>query len=585
MNEILKNKIELLPSKPGSYQMRDCDGKIIYVGKAKDLKKRVSQYFYRRQVGKTFVMVSKVCDFSIIVTNTEKEALILERNLIEKYHPKYNIMLMDDKHYPYIMINKNLRDPYLSISRKIISKNSDYYGPFPNSSAAFNVLSILNKLFPLRKCKNIKKTPCLYYHLNQCVAPCINKISKEQYELILKDISDFLKGKNKKIFIEIKNKIKKYSEEMNYEMALEYKNLYLSIQNIIEKQNVDLNKNETIDFIAFYTKDSYVSITFIFVRYGRILSKKTFVYEIIGDLNEIICDVIFNYYSKNFIPKKIIVSTLDIKKSLEEIYNINCFTATKGKYFNLLQIAKENSIEELEVELSLKSKNNDKIEILEELAKILNISFPSHIELFDNSHLMGTNSIGAMVCYINGEPNKKMYRKYNIDYTNGDDLLSMEKVLYKRYSRLKEENLEFPDLIIVDGGKNQVNVAKKVLNELNLNINIAGLVKDDKHETKGLIDINDNYIDLSNSKELFFFLTRMQDEVHRFAISTHIKKRSNNMFNSIFDDIKGIGRLRKELIIKTFPTLDELKNAKLEEFQQILPKDISILLYNKIHGI
>lgn len=583
MNEIIKKEIELLKDLPGCYQMYNEDNVIIYIGKAKNLKKRVSQYFLRPQSGKTAAMVSHVDHFETIITNTEKEALILEMNMIQKYHPRYNIMLMDDKHYPYIELHKNIKDPYISIARSVKNKQSEFFGPYPNSTSAYQVIDIINTIYPLRKCKNVPSSSCLYYHLNQCIAPCINKIDKEQYEKIIMDITSFLKGNNLDVLNKLKEKIDYYSSTLDYENALKCKKMYDSIKYINENQNVEFIDKINRDFIAFYFNENYLSLIIQIYRKGLLIGQKKFFYEIIGDANSFISDILLQYYQYNIIPKEIYIASEEIKEILENYLNTTIIQPRQGRNLEIINLVAQNAKNYFSNYLQTNNTKNE--ELLIELGKLLNIKTPYYIELFDNSHLQGTNAIGAMVAYINGVENKKMNRKFNIEsYNKKDDISSMKEVLYRRYSRLKEENSPLPDLIIVDGGKNQINIALDVLESLNLSINIAGLVKDDKHKTRALMDKNLNEI-VINNKELFLLLTRMQDSIHNYAISTHINKRNKNMFKSIFDEIEGIGIKRKELLIKQFPTLDSLKKARLEELEQFLPTEIAKKLYNKLEEI
>ena len=584
MNEKLTNEINLLPNKPGCYLMHDIDDSIIYIGKAKNLKNRVSQYFNRPHTGKTAAMVSHVDHFEIIITRTEKEAFILEMNLIQKHLPRYNILLKDDKHYPYIAVHK-VQDPYISIARNLNDKRCDYFGPFPESSNAYEMINILNKFFPLRKCHQVPKSPCLYYHLGQCLAPCINKVNKDKYQKIIDDIKQFLKGDNKNIVLEVKEKIKKCSKELDFETAEEYKKILDSLNHINDKQDVELINNDDVDIFGYFIREGYVSLAILIIRKGILIAKKNYVYEIIGEIDEFLTNVIYQYYEHNLIPKEIIVGNKEIKESLEQIFENKVTSPTKGKLFDLINVAQINAKEGLDEHFMSARLEDDKLEILENLGKLLNIKTPYRIELFDNSHLQGTNAIGAMVCFINGEPNKKMYRKFNIESENKkDDLSSMKEVLTRRYSRLKAEDQKYPDLILLDGGIEQIEIAKEVMKNLELNINLAGLSKSEKHKTNSLINSEGQVINLDNNKPLFFMLTRMQDEVHRYAISTHINKRNKSMFSSIFDDIPGLGDKRKELLVKTYPTLSELKNANLIELEQIIPKESAAALYNKLRG-
>ena len=586
ISELLKKQIDLLPDAPGCYLMHNSDDEIIYIGKAKNLKKRVSQYFLRVQSGKTAAMVSHVHHFETITTNSEKEALILEMNLIQKNHPRYNILLMDDKHYPYIAIHKQIENPYVSLARNVKDKKCEFYGPYPNSSAAYEVIDIINKLYPLRKCKSVPKTPCLYYHIGQCLAPCINKIDKDKYASIIDSIRDFLRGTNQNLVKEIKEKIKKASENLEFERANEYKKMLDSIMHITEKQNVEFKDKINRDFFSFHTRENYIAISLFNYREGILLSKRTFCYEIIGEINEFVSDIIFQYYQINAIPNEIIVSNEEIKENLLSSLDANIFSPIKGRLHDVLDNCEINAKAALDEHFLTAKLDDDVMSLLDRLGEILNMKTPTHIELFDNSHLQGTNAIGAMVVFINGQPYKKMYRKFNIQgYNKKDDLASMKETLTRRYKRVMEENGKMPDLIIVDGGKGQIETALEVKKELNLPFKIAGLVKTDKHRTSALLDENFNEYYLGDEKKLFLLLTRMQDEVHRYAITTHIKKRNKSVFNSVFDDIEGIGEKRKEQLIKAFPSISELKNAKLEELEQILPKNSAELLFNKIRSL
>ena len=567
--------------------MHNEDDEIIYIGKAKNLKKRVSQYFLRVHSGKTAAMVSHVHHFETIITKSEKEALILEMNLIQKNHPRYNILLMDDKHYPYIAIHKNIENPYVGLSRNVKDKKCEFFGPYPNSSAAYEAIDLINKLFPLRKCHNVPKTPCLYYHIGTCLAPCINKIPKEKYEEIIDKIRDFLKGKNQDLIRDIKDKIKKYSDSLEFERAQEYKKMLDSIEHISEKQTVEFKDKLNRDFFSFHTRENYIAIALLSYREGILLSKRTFCYELIGEISEFVSEFIYQYYSINALPKEIVVSNQDICNNLNDyLQNANVICPSKGRLHDVLDTAEINAKEALDEHFLTAKLDDDVLELLEKLGSILHIKTPTHIELFDNSHLQGTNAIGAMVVFINGRPYKKMYRKFNIQgYNKKDDLSSMRETLTRRYKRVKEENGEMPDLIIVDGGKGQIEVAKEVKEELNLPFAIAGLVKTSQHKTSALMDEDFNEYYLDDEKKLFLLLTRMQDEVHRYAITTHIKKRNKSVFNSIFDDVEGIGEKRKEMLIKAFPSISELKNAKIEELEQFIPKSSAEELFKKIRSL
>lgn len=585
MNERLINEIKLLPNNPGCYLMHDENDEIIYIGKAKNLKNRVSQYFNRPHTGKTAAMVSHVDHFETIVTRTEKEAFILEMNLIQKHLPRYNILLKDDKHYPYISIHK-IKDPYISIARHINDKRCDYFGPFPESSNAYEMIDLLNKFFPLRKCKNIPKTPCLYYHLGQCLAPCINKINPDEYKAIIDKIEQFLRGDNKEIIQDVKSKIKYYSDTLDFETAEEYKKILDSLNHINDKQDVELINEGDIDVFGYNIREGYISLTILIIRKGILITKRNYVYELVGEIEDFITNLIYQYYENNTLPKEVVVGNDEIKETLEKILNCKVLNPSRGKLFELITIAYTNAKDGLDEHFMSARLDDNKLEILDELGKILKIKTPYRIELFDNSHLQGSNAIGAMVCFINGEPAPKLYRRFNIESLNKkNDLSSMEEVLTRRYSRLKKEHQTMPDLVLLDGGIEQIEIAKKVFSKLDIKINLAGLVKNDKHRTNSLINSSGEIIDLSDKKRLFFMLTRMQDEVHRFAITSHRNKRNKYMFKSIFDDIPGLGEKRIELIYKNYPTLSLLKNANLIELEQIIPKKTADILYKKIRSI
>lgn len=585
MNEIIKNAIPLIPHKSGVYLMKNVDNEVIYVGKAKDLFNRVSQYFLRPQVGKVFAMVRNVHHFETIITQSEKEAFLLEENLIHKYYPRYNILLKDDKHYPYIALKRN-GDPILKIARDDKNKSFYYFGPFPTSTHAYKVIDLLNKLFPLRKCKNIPSTPCLYYHLGQCVAPCINKIDEKIYEQLRIDIKSFLDGKNEAIENSIKSKMLEFSNNLEFEKAQEQKELLDSIHHILDKQGVDNIDNVSRDVFSFIARDGYLSLALLTYRNKSLLGKQVFIVEQFGDEKEQICELICQYYAHHSLPDEILCNLDNLKEYIAPLFDVRVNNVEKGKLFQLIEIATLNARQELDNHFASARLDDDKISLLNELGELLNIKTPYHIELFDNSHLQGDSPVGALVCFINGEPNKKMYRKYNLTEEEAqNDTLAMQHVLKRRYTRLLENNEKMPDLIIVDGGINQLRSGEAALKEINVNIPLVGLFKNDHHQTKGIITSDEKIFLLEDNKKLFFMLVRMQDEVHRFAITSHIKKRNKSFLKGILDDVNGLGEKRKELIRKHYPSFDDLKKASLDEFRQLLPKDVAKNLYDKINNL
>ncbi len=582
MTEKIKVLISNLKHAPGVYLMHDKAGTVIYVGKAKDLQKRVSQYFLRPQSGKVFKMVQNVDYFETIIVQNEKEALVLEMNLIHQYFPRFNILLKDGSHYPYIALKKK-GDVTLSIKRNNKDKNYDYYGPYPNSGAAYKMVDLIHKIFPIRKCRTLPKEVCLYYHLGQCLAPCINKIDDETYDSLRDEIKNFLRGNNHKQLSELKQKMMDASDRQEYELANEYKQLIKSIEHINTTSSVETNDKTDRDVFAYSTRNGYLSLAFLIFRKGMLLGKETHVVEQFGEEEEQVVDLITQLYERCPLPTEIVINSDYVCKELQSYLDINVYSISRGKIYDLVISAKSNADNALD-EYFLSSKlDTDKIALLEELGQLLNISTPYHIELFDNSHLQGSSPVGAMVAYINGEPNKNLYRKFKIEHEESrDDFASMNEVITRHYSRLKLENKKMPDLILVDGGLPQVKSATSALQNIEVNIPVFGLFKDDKHSTSGLIDINEKSYPIEN-KKLFFLLTRMQDEVHRFAISFHKEKRNKAMTVSIFDEVKGLGSKRRELLQHFYPDINSLKEASEDELRQILPADVAKELYEKLH--
>lgn len=520
--------------------------------------------------------------FETIITANEKEALILEMNLIQTHYPKFNILLKDDKHYPYIAIKKD-GDPYLQIKRTNKEKNYEYFGPFPNSGAAYEMVDLLNKLFPLRKCRTLPSTPCLYYHLGQCLGPCIKKVDKEEYQSIIKGIEAFLKGDNKKQYQYIESKMIESSNNEDYETASYYKKILDSIKHINTSQNVEFFDKIDRDVFAYSSRENYVSLATLIYRNGMLLGKEVYVLELFGEIEEFVEDLILQFYQKRPLPKEVVINSNVIRDNLNDLLDASIIVASKGKLFDLVRIAKTNADNALDEYFLSARLNDNKLELLEKIAQILSIKTPLHIELFDNSHLQGSSPVGAMVAFINGEPAKKLYRKFHIEHQESrDDLKSMEEVIRRHYQRQKDNNGKLPDLILVDGGELQIKAASKVIEDLGLDIPTFGLYKNDKHQTSGIMDKDGKTYDLNNDKTIFFFLTRMQDEVHRFAISFHRDVREKAMKSSLLDEIKGLGEKRKELIRKAYPDVSLLKNASIEELSQLLPDDVARALIKKL---
>lgn len=583
MNLRLKEEISLLPDSPGVYLMKDIDEKIIYVGKAKNLKKRVSQYFLRPQNGKVAAMVFHVDHFDTIMTPSEKEALILEMNLIKKHYPRYNILLKDNSHYPYIALRKNT-DPILKIARNTKDKNFIYFGPYPNASSAYQVIDLLNKIFPLRKCKVMPSVPCLYYHLGQCLAPCINKISDEDYLKLVNKIERFLKGYDDDIKKEITKKMLDASANLNYEMAKDYKEMLDAIEHVTAKQIVESKDKVARDAFAFASRDGYLGMAVMVFRRGLLLGKEFYALEQFDDPLEQMVDLIAQYYDHHDLPKEIVLRDREVANSLRDLMEVNILVPQRGEKMQIIEMVQLNASHGLDEHFLTARLNDDNRFLLEQLGQLLSIKTPYRIELFDNAHLQGSSPVGAMVCYINGEPVKKMYRKFHLEEQHGgDDAASMEEVVFRRYRRLVDEKLPLPDLIIVDGGIIQINAAKKALMRIEANINIAGLYKNEHHQTSGLMDQNGEVHPIDIRSPLFFLLMRMQDEVHRYAITFHRSTRSKSLFVSIFDGIAGLGKHRQETLRKNYPSLDDLRNASITELTQLLPEKVASALFKRIH--
>ncbi|NLE06671.1 MAG: excinuclease ABC subunit C [Crenarchaeota archaeon] len=582
MKQKIKIGIENLKHLPGVYLMHDSDGTIIYIGKAKDLYKRVSQYFLRPQSGKVAKMVFEADYFETIITNNEKEAFILEMNLIQTHYPKFNILLKDDSHYPYIALKKE-GYPFLQIKRNTLDKKYEYFGPFPRSTSAYQTIDLLNKIFPLRKCQTMPKQACLYYHLGQCLAPCINKIDEETSKQLKDQVRYFLKSNNQKVVAQIKEKMVEASERMDYETAGDYKRILEAIAHINTKQNVEIFDKKDRDIFAYTTREGYLSLAVLMFRKGTLFDKKTYIVEQFGNDDEQVADLILQFYQKVPLPQEVVINNDAVINLLDGLLDTKTYSITKGKLIDLTLTAVQNANSAIDEYFLSAKLDADKLNLLEKLGKLLKIKTPLRIELFDNSHLQGSAPVGAVVVFINGEPAKKLYRKYKIEHEQAkDDLKSMEEVVYRRYIRLKNEKQIVPDLILVDGGENQITVADKTVKSINLEIPVFGLVKNEKHQTAGLMD-NEGRLYPIEDINLFFLLTRMQDEVHRFAITFHQSLRNKKMKSSLLDEVKGLGSKRKEVLNKAYPDINLLKQASIEELNQLLPLDVALALYAKLH--
>ncbi len=582
-----KEKLALVPTKPGSYQMKDKEGIIIYVGKAKNLQRRLRSYFTRTLTGKTKSLVESIDDFEYIVTSSELESLILEITLIKKYNPKYNILLKDDKSYPYIELT-NETYPRLRIVRNIKrKKNKNHiYGPYPNVSAARKTVNMINRIYPLRKCEHLPKTPCLYYHISECLGYCSKKIEKERIDNISKEIITFLKGDSTHIEEKIKEEMKKSSEALNYEKALELKNMLEDIEITLKKQKIDLNKNANFDLINYHQDKNYLSIELFFVREGLLYGRHKDILQTLGNIDEELIEYIIKYYEKQgLLPKELYVPKDIDYKLLGEYLNIKVSVPYRGKIKSLLDLASINAKENLEnIEESLEKDEKARKKALKELASILKLEKISRIESFDNSHLFGTYYVGGMVVFDDFLPNKDLYRKYKISTKVKDDLAAMKEVLYRRYFKVIMEESYKPDLIVLDGGQNQIQVCKEILKSLNLAIPVIGLVKDNKHRTNHLLNENLEEIKIESTSNLFLYLSKIQEEVHRFAITYHRNIKSKGLLVSTLDMIPGIGEVRRKELLKKFGSFKKIKEASLEELEEILNKETAKKLFDYLRN-
>lgn len=590
MNERIKNKLALLPDQPGCYLMKDKNGTIIYVGKAKILKNRVRSYFTGSHNTKTERLVSEIEDFEYIVTESNIEALLLEINLIKKNDPKYNIMLKDDKTYPFLKIT-NEKYPRLVITRKVLKDKALYFGPYPDVGAANETKKILDRLFPLRKCKPSQtKEPCLYYHLGQCLCPYYFDVDPKVYTKIVDEVKNFLNGGHEKIESEIHQKMEKAAENMEFEKAAEYRDQIRAIETIMTRQKMTNTDLLDRDVFGYAIDKGWMCVQVFFVRQGKLIERDVSMFPFYNEAEEDFLTYIGQFYQENehFIPKEVLIPDTIDKPSVEALLATKVLQPKRGEKKKLVELANKNASVALNERFDLIARKQERtIGAVERLGNAMNIPTPIRIESFDNSNIMGTNPVAAMVVFIDGKPARKEYRKYKIKTVNGpDDYASMREVIYRRYSRVIREGLPLPDLILIDGGKGQVDVAKDVLeNQLGIDIPIAGMAKNDKHKTNELLFGTDlAVVPLERNSPEFFLLQRIQDEVHRFAITFYRQLRSKNSFASRLDEIEGLGPKRKKMLLKEFKSLKNITAATTEELQEIgLPKNVAQNVFDKLH--
>ncbi|WP_251549468.1 excinuclease ABC subunit UvrC [Neobacillus muris] len=590
MNETIKQKLTLLPDQPGCYLMKDRQGTIIYVGKAKVLKNRVRSYFTGSHDGKTLRLVNEIEDFEYIVTSSNIEALLLELNLIKKYDPKYNIMLKDDKTYPFIKLTAE-RHPKLIITRKVKKDKGKYFGPYPNVGAANETKKLLDRIYPLRKCSTLPDRVCLYYHLGQCLAPCVNEVAEETYKEMTDEITRFLNGGYKDIKKELTEKMGAAAEELDFERAKEYRDKIVHIETIMEKQKITMTDFTDRDVFGYAVDKGWMCVQVFFVRQGKLIERDVSMFPAYNEPEEEMLTFLGQFYQKSnhFKPKEILIQDEVDQGLAEQLLEVKVVKPQRGQKKDLVKMAVKNAKIALKEKFSLIEKDEERtIKAVENLGQYLGIYTPHRIEAFDNSNIQGTDPVSAMIVFTDGKPNKREYRKYKIKSVQGpDDYESMREVTRRRYSRVLKEDLPLPDLILIDGGKGHVEAVRDVLeNELGLDIPLAGLVKDDKHKTSQLLYGDPlEIIPLGRSSQEFYLLQRIQDEVHRFAITFHRQLRGKTAFQSLLDDIPGIGEKRKKLLLKQFGSVKKMKEATIEEITAIgIPVHVAEELAKKLQS-
>ena len=589
MNELIKHKLELLPDSPGCYIHKDKNGKIIYVGKAKNLKNRVRSYFHGSHNTKTELLVSEIEDFEYIVTGSNTEALLLEINLIQENMPKYNIKLKDDKSYPFIKITVNEQYPRLMITRQIKKDGAMYFGPYPDSGAATEIKRLLDGIFPFKKCTNPANKVCFYYHLGQCKAHTICHVDHDYFVEMAQDVKNFLDGKDNKIVDGLKDKMQKASDMMEFERAAEYRDLLQAISTLRTKQRVMNQDMMDRDIFGYYVDKGWMCVQVFFVRQGKLIQRDVNMFPYYNDPEEDFLTYVGQFYrdSKHFIPKEIFIPQDIDEELVKAVVDTKVIKPQRGEKKQLVNLAIKNARVSLQQKFDLLEKDIRKTHgAIENIGELLNIPKPVRIEAFDNSNIQGTSPVAGMVVFVNGKPSKKNYRKFKIKTVVGpDDYASMREVIYRRYSRVMKDGLTPPDLIIIDGGQGQVNVARDVIeNKLGLDIPIAGLQKNDKHQTHELLFGDPlEVVELPRNSEEFFLLQRIQDEVHRFAITFHRQLRSKNSFSSKLDGIAGLGPKRKQLLMKHFKSLPNIQKADVEDIINCgIPRNVAVVVKEKL---
>ena len=582
MNLTLQKKLELLPDNPGCYLYKDNIGEIIYVGKAKNLKNRVKSYFTGTHNKKTQTLVSKIEDLEYIIVNSEKEALLLENNLMKKYRPYFNIRLKDDKSYPYLMITKE-EHPRLLMTRKYKKNNKNiYFGPYVDIKSATEVKKILDKIYPLRKCNPVEKRPCMYYQIGECIGPCAKKITADDYKSQISKIKSFLTGNTKEILADLQNKMQEHIKNLEFEAAGQIHSYIKSIEVSVQNQVVADSTNVDRDYIGFTFNNDYICIQIFLSRLGNIIERKVEYFNLYDTPEEILYSYLLQYYALNKLPKEIYIDEVD-GNLLADVVDCKVIIPKRGNHKKILDTVKENATYYLNNNLAIEELKERKLQVtLNNIAEKLGVNSINSIDAFDNSNIMGVDAVSVKVNFTNGKKNTYNYRKFKIDESIGiNDVQTMKEVLYRNYKDRKTNT----ELLIVDGGKNHLNVAIDVVhNTLGLKqIKIIGLAKNDKHITEYIITDDYEIIEFPKTSAEYLFLKQIQDEVHRFAITYHRATKNKNMYKSSLDDIQGIGKVRKNLLLKSFSSLEEIKNASDEKLLKLgIPKEVIKNLRSKL---
>ena len=589
MNKLIQSKLELLPTSPGCYIHKDKNDTIIYVGKAKNLRNRVRSYFRGSHDTKTEALVSEIEDFEFIVTESNIEALLLEINLIKENQPKYNIMLKDDKSYPFIKIT-NETYPRLIITRQVKKDGGLYFGPYPDVGAANEIKRLLDRLFPFRKCTNPPEKVCFYYHLGQCKAHTICQVDSQYFKELAQEVAAFLKGQDDQIIEDLRGKMAGAAQAMEFEKAAEYRDLIQSIGTLRTKQRVMAKDLQNRDVFGYYVDKGWMCVQVFFVRQGKLIERDVNLFPYYNDPDEDFLTYIGQFYQEksHLKPNEILIPADIDEEAVRVLVDTKVLKPQRGEKKQLVNLAIKNARVSLQQKFDLLEKSIEKTQgAIENLGQLLNIPTPVRIESFDNSNIMGTSPVSAMVVFVNGKPSKKDYRKYKIKTVVGpDDYASMREVIKRRYSRVIRDGLTPPDLIVIDGGQGQVNVAKEVIQEqLGLDIPIAGLQKNDKHQTHELLFGDPlQVVELSRNSQEFFLLQRIQDEVHRFAITFHRQLRSKNSFSSQLDGIEGLGPKRKQNLMKHFKSLTKIKEASVDQIVEVgVPRAVAEAVREKLN--